>query len=225
MMLIWWDTILPMILAEDRDIKDTWLYLHGVYRNTALLADNSKEARWYRKHIGKRIATDSTYWTISSHSTERCKKTPGAGAGHGIRSFKSITQEAEAEANGSLWAWDCSTYGAPSQPGLCSQTLSQLKKTKLKSREILSSHLMWLFIITSNLASTFKLLSVHLNTVYSRRVQKGTVILELCVKGLHQAKAMTSHRILHWQQALRSAKGSTQLGLWSSSILNQTLTQ
>lgn len=68
-------------------LDSTWTPdLHRVYRNTALRADNSKEMGWYRKHIGKRIDTDSTYWTISSHSTERCKNTTGTG--HGECSFK-----------------------------------------------------------------------------------------------------------------------------------------
>lgn len=120
-------------IETSKILDSTWTPdLHRVYRNTALLADNSKETGRYRKHMGKRIDTDSTYWTISSYSTERCKNTTGAG--HGVRSFKSITQEAKAEANGSLWAWDCSTYRAPSQPGLCSQTLSQFKKNKIKKQ-------------------------------------------------------------------------------------------
>lgn len=49
-------------IETSKILDSTWTPdLHRVYRNTALLADNSKEVGWYRKHMGKRIDTDSTY--------------------------------------------------------------------------------------------------------------------------------------------------------------------
>jgi hypothetical protein len=87
---------------------------------------------------------------------------------------------------------------------------------------------MWLLRIASNLVVGFKLLPMHLNTRDSRKIHKGNVVLELCVKGSASGPDYEAAK----KQGLRAAKGRKLLGLWSSnqmggswSILNQTLAQ